>query len=109
MYARGVGQISDAVSATNCMAGGGSYDPSTGNCNAPAGGALYTDQLAALTAADCPWYCMPYLTYPSTSPCSNCQTTSLASPGGGLPAWAWLAGAGLFAVLLLPPILRAFK
>ena len=130
MYIRGVGQVSSTLaalpatgtqcaagqqlsfmgtcvnSAANCTAGGGVYDPTTGNCNAPAGGSLYTDQLAAMTP-DCPWYCVPFLNYPSTSPCSDCPgaSISLASPGG-LPAWAWLAGAGVIAFALIMAVKR---
>ena len=121
MYRPGVGQVSsalaaqpilstssgpgitDAQSAANCAAGGGTYDPASGDCNAPVGGSLYTDQLAQLNAASCPWYCVPWLNYPSTSPCSDCQSVTLASPGG-LPMWAWIGGLGLLAYALITAV-----
>jgi len=53
MYVRGLG-ITDAQSAANCAAGGGTFDISTGDCNAPPGGSLYTKQLGP--GAACSWY-----------------------------------------------------
>jgi hypothetical protein len=91
-------------SSGNCTAGGGVFDATTGVCNAPAGGSLYTDQLAAMPP-DCPWYCVPWLTYPSTSPCSDCPGVSLSSPGG-LPVWAWIGGAGVLAFMLITAVKR---
>ena len=92
-------------SAANCAAGGGVFDSTTGICNAPAGGSLYNDQLAAM-APDCPWYCVPWLTYPSTSPCSDCPGVSVTSSAAGLPIWAWVGGAGILAFLLISAVKR---
>jgi hypothetical protein len=89
----GMGQITDAQSAANCAAGGGTYDIVSGDCNAPPGGALYTAQLPALIAADCPWYCMPFLTYPAESACSVCVGTGITASPGGIPLWGWAAAA----------------
>lgn len=92
----GVTSAADAQSAANCVAGGGTYDPASGDCNAPPGGALYTQQLADIAAADatnCPWYCMPFLNYPAASACSTCVGAGITSTPGGIPLWAWGAAA----------------
>jgi hypothetical protein len=94
----------DLQSAANCAAGGGLY-AGNGVCNAPSGGALYTDQLAAIAANEaanpsCPWYCLPFLTYGASSPCFSCQTG--VATAGGIPVWGWI-GIGLGAALLILP------
>lgn len=86
-------------SAGNCAAAGGTLDPVTGTCSAPAGGSLYVAQLAA-AAAECPWYCLPFVSYAAGSPCFSCQTP--AATMGGIPIWAWI-GIGLGAALVILP------
>jgi len=95
--------ITVSQSQTNCVAGGGTYNVGTGVCSAPPGGSLYTSQLAAMAAAECPWYCLPFISYNSTSPCFNCQTPPAAF--GGLPFWAWI-GIGIGAVLYIAPKIK---
>jgi len=114
MYVRGMGQLwpwstPDPApdSATNCFAAGGTFDPVSGDCTAKPGGALYTKQLAELAAAECPWYCLPLLNYPDTSPCSGCSGAgiSLSSPGG-VPAWVWALGVGAAALYVIPMLVK---
>lgn len=97
---RGFGDttMADVQSATNCTKGGGTYNFDTGDCVAPPGGSLYKDQLAAMAANDaqnavCPWYCLPWISYPSNSACSvpECTLGVNNAVTGGIPIWGWAA------------------
>jgi hypothetical protein len=97
MYVRrGMGQITDAQSAANCAAGGGTYNSVTGDCVAPPGGSLYQGQLGTPGVGspanncanngapggsgdvNCPFWCMamPDFMWPASCwPCANiCPT-----------------------------------
>src|SRR5271167_4966437 len=55
----------------NCKAAGGVFNSANLSCAAPAGGSLYGAQLKQIQDQEtCPWYCLPFFSYPANSACS---------------------------------------
>jgi hypothetical protein len=87
---RGFGQITDAQSAANCAAGGGTYDSDTGDCSAPVGGSLYSGLLGTAnncanntnpgTTGDvnCPFWCSFLPSVLQTAACWPCTNICAA-------------------------------